>query len=179
MKPRTRILAAAPLVALLLMGVGCGQLWDKYIGGEDDYTDRNRESDQRFSDEMDRQMAEEDAKERAEQEAKDALRRAPTQTYLNLAKKTPAELRAMGPIKVPVLALDGEKFPFPEDQFTKTQPDHCKVVHYHGGIGFSLTFKKVREPDDDCGFGSAVADEQVDTETIIRWMQEGPKAVHL
>jgi len=77
------------------------------------------------------------------------------------------------------LTYDGQKFPFPEDQFTKTQPDHCEQVHYHGGIGFSMEFKKVREPDGPCGFGSDVKDEQADTEAIIRWMQEGPKAVRL
>ncbi|HTK04091.1 MAG TPA: hypothetical protein VL500_00750 [Candidatus Eisenbacteria bacterium] len=172
------IFAAAPLVALLFLGVGCNELWDKYVLG-DDSEERRIESDRRYSAELDRQEAEKAAKEREEQQKLDAARRAPTQTYLNLAKKTPDEIRAMAPIVVPMLTYDGQKFPFPEDQFTKTQPDHCEQVHYHGGIGFSMEFKKVREPDGPCGFGSDVKDEQADTEAIIRWMQEGPKAVRL
>ncbi|HTM67746.1 MAG TPA: hypothetical protein VL426_00460 [Candidatus Binatia bacterium] len=178
MNLKRSILAVAPLAALLFLGVGCNELWDKYVLGEDS-EQRRIDSDRQYSAFLDREAAEKAAKEREAQQKLDAARRAPTQTYLNLAKKLPAEIRAMAPIVVPMLTYDGQKFPFPEDQFTKSQPDHCAQVHYHGGVGFSMEFKKVRQPDDPCGFGSDVKDEEVDTEAIIRWMQEGPKALHL
>jgi len=166
------------LMFLLFGGAGCGTLWDQYFGDDDSAYDRSRRRE--FERAMDERDAKEDEARRAEQAAKDALRPKPSQTYLDLATKTPDEIRALEqPLVIPVLTLDGEMFPFPDDQFRKSEPDECKEVHYHGPVGFTYTRKQVPQPETPCGFGSAVTMEEVDTEELIRWMQEGPKAVKL
>ena len=164
------------LAPLLFVGVGCGRLWDQYTlpdyGSEKDRSWRN------WGERNDGSEPPAGAGSKTEQQpaAFDPPRRAPTRTYGDIAKKTPDEIRASAPIVIPVLVLDGEMFPFPEDQFTRTEPDKCANTHYHAGVGYTLALKRVREPDTPCGFGSTVAAEEVDTEAIIKWLQEGPKA---
>jgi len=104
------------------------------------------------------------------------VRRSPTIAYDELARKTQDEIRAIKPLVIPVLTLNGEVFPFPDDQFTRIAPDKCGAWHYHGSVGFSLALKKVPEPDDPCGFGTDVSEQEVDAEALIHWFWNGPKA---
>ncbi len=166
MKSRFAVILFASV--LLLSGGSCGQLFDEYTLGED--TDSSSDSSKRYW-ESEKKRLEEELKKAAEKP-----RRPPTNVYSEIAGKTPDEIRWMAPLLIPVLTLNGERFPFPSDQFTKTAPDKCLEEHYHATVGYTLELKRVFQPAEPCGFGSAVTIEEVDVEKMIKWMQEGPKA---
>lgn len=97
---------------------------------------------------------------------------ATAQTHAALVLKTPDEIRAIRPLVIPVLTLGTDQFPFPNVQFRVTEPDKCTARHYHGPTGLTLHLTAVREPSDPCGFGSDVADREVDAEALIKWFDE-------
>lgn len=99
----------------------------------------------------------------------DAPPAATAQTHADLALKTSDEIRAIRPLVIPILTLGTDQFPFPNVQFRVTEPDKCAVRHYHGSTGLTLNLTSVREPSDPCGFGSDVADREVDAEALIKW----------
>ena len=154
---------------LVLSGQGCGSIWDEHTLGDDYNNDSFNES---YRNQMGAEIRRsQEEKEKAAQQP----RRAPTGSYSELAGKTPDEIRWMAPLFIPVLTLDGERFPFPSDQFTKAQPDKCEGEHYHGDVGYTLELKTVHAPADPCGFGNAVTLEEVDAEKLIKWIQGGPQ----
>lgn len=89
---------------------------------------------------------------------------------------TPDELRVLGILKIPVLLLGDNEFPFPDKQFGAIRGiDKCDHLHYHGTFGYSLDLKDIPEPASECSFDNNVTQRTVTGQQMINWFHNRPR----